>query len=94
LIGTYKANPVAAALGFTGLVFGVIYVLRMVQDSISGKLTGEASILRDLDAREIFILGVLAVVVLLLGLWPQPVLGLFKAPVSELIKVMTPYGVS
>jgi NADH-quinone oxidoreductase subunit M len=94
LIGTYKANPVAAAFGFTGLVLGVIYVLRMVQDTIFGKLKVEASMLRDVDAREIVILGVLALVVLLLGLWPQPVLGLFKAPVNELIRVMMPHGAS
>ena len=82
LIGTYRVYPVAAAFGFAGLLFGVIYVLRMVQDALFGEFKGEESTLRDLDVREIVILGTLAVSVLFLGLWPRPVLDLFEGPVS------------
>lgn len=88
LIGTYKVNPVAAAFGFTGLLFGVIYVLRMVQDALFGKSRGEESRLRDLDSREIVILGVLALGVLFLGLWPKPILDLFEGPVNGLILIV------
>jgi len=85
LIGTYKAHPVAAAFGFGGLVFGVIYVLRMVQNALFGEFKGEASSLWDLTAREIIVLGALAIGVLFLGLWPQPILDLFKTPVALLM---------
>jgi NADH-quinone oxidoreductase subunit M len=94
LIGTYRVNPVAAAFGFTGLLLGLIYVLRMVQDAVFVDFRGEESALRDLDSREILILGVLALSVLFLGLWPKPVLGLFEEPVNGLIKVMMPAGAS
>jgi NADH-quinone oxidoreductase subunit M len=92
LIGTYRVNPVAAAFGFVGLLFGVIYVLRMVQDALFGELKGDESALVDLDSREIVILGTLALGVLFLGLWPKPVLGLFQEPVNELIRVIMPHG--
>jgi NADH-quinone oxidoreductase subunit M len=92
LIGTYRMNPVAAAFGFAGLLFGVIYVLRMVQDALFGELKGDESALMDLDSREIVILGTLALGVLFLGLWPKPVLGLFQEPVNGLIKVMMSHG--
>jgi NADH-quinone oxidoreductase subunit M len=94
LIGTYRVNPVAAAFGFAGLVFGVIYILRMVQDALFGELKGEESLLQDLDSREILILGALALSVLFLGLWPKPVLGLFEEPVNSLIKGMISAGAS
>jgi NADH-quinone oxidoreductase subunit M len=94
LIGTYRANPVAAAFGFTGLLLGLIYVLRMVQDSIFVDFRGEESALRDLDSREIVILGALALSVLFLGLWPKPVLGLFEEPVNGLINVVMSHGAS
>ena len=94
LIGTYRVNPVAAAFGFTGLLLGVIYVLRMVQEAVFVDFRGEESALRDLDSREIVILGALALSVLFLGLWPKPVLGLFEEPVNGLIKVMMPSGAS
>jgi NADH-quinone oxidoreductase subunit M len=92
LVGTYRVNPVAAAFGFAGLLFGVIYVLRMVQASLFGEFRGEESALQDVDSREVIILGALAVTVLFLGLWPKPVLGLFEAPVNGLIKTMMAHG--
>jgi NADH-quinone oxidoreductase subunit M len=92
LIGTYRVSPVAAGFGFGGLVLGVIYVLRMVQDSLFGEFRGEESALRDVDSREVVILGALALSVLFLGLWPKPVLGLFQEPVNGLIKMMMSHG--
>jgi NADH-quinone oxidoreductase subunit M len=94
LIGTYRVNPMAAAFGFGGLLFGVIYVLRMVQDALFGELRGEVAALRDLDSREIVILSALALSVLFLGLWPKPVLGLFQEPVNGLIRMMLTPGAS
>ena len=94
LIGTYKVNPIAAAFGFAGLLFGVIYVLRMVQDALFGEIKGEEAVLRDIDSREVVILAALALAVLFLGLWPGPVLGLFEEPVNGLIRLMMPAGVS
>jgi NADH-quinone oxidoreductase subunit M len=92
LIGTYRVNPVAAAFGFAGLLFGVIYVLRMVQDALFGEFRGEESALQDLDLREIVILGSMVLAVLFLGLWPNPVLGLFEEPVNGLIRGVMPHG--
>jgi NADH-quinone oxidoreductase subunit M len=85
LIGTYRVQPVVAAFGFAGLLFGVIYVLRMVQDALFGEFRGEASTLRDVEPGEIVILGALALSVLFLGLWPRPVLDFFEEPVNALI---------
>jgi len=85
LIGTYKVHPVFAAIGFAGLLFGVIYVLRMVQDTLFGELKGDVSLLRDVNAREVVILGSLALCVLFLGLYPKPVLHLFEGPINLLM---------
>jgi NADH-quinone oxidoreductase subunit M len=42
--------------------------------------------LDDLNAREFLILGVLAVAVLLLGIWPAPLLELMQASVQHLVE--------
>ena len=94
LVGTYRVNPVAAAFGFAGILFGVVYVLRMVQEALFGPIRGEEAALRDIDSRELVILAALALAVLFLGLWPEPVLELFEAPVNGLIEVVMPPGVS
>ena len=86
LIGTYRVHPVFTAIGFTGLVFGVIYTLRMVQDTLFGELLGEAALLQDVKTREAIILGALALFVLFLGLYPKPVLHLFEGPVELLME--------
>ena len=85
LIGTYRVHPVFAAIGFSGLLLGVIYVLRMVQDTLFGELKGDVSLLYDVNAREVLILGTLALCVLFLGVYPKPVLHLFEGPIKLLM---------
>ena len=59
LVGAFKANWSVAVWGFVGIVFGVIYILRMVQDSLFGEPRAE-HVLWDVNAREVVILVVLA----------------------------------
>lgn len=84
LIGAFKVNPLVAILGFCGMVFTLVYVLRLVQDSLFGQERVEHH-LWDLTLREGWILGVLAVAVLFIGLHPGPVLGIFETPLHHLL---------
>jgi NADH-quinone oxidoreductase subunit M len=81
LVGTFKANWPVAVLGFVGIVFGVIYILRLVQDSLFGQPRAE-HVLWDVNFREVVILGVLALSVLFIGLHPGPVLKVLDHPVQ------------
>ena len=42
--------------------------------------------LKDLNAREFIVLGVLAVAVLVVGLWPAPLLEVMQATVQHLVQ--------
>ena len=42
--------------------------------------------LKDINAREALVLGVLALAVLLVGLWPQPLVELMHASVADLLE--------
>jgi NADH-quinone oxidoreductase subunit M len=88
LVGVFKAKPVIAVLGFAGIVFGVIYILRMVQDSLFGEPRAE-HVLWDVNPRELVILGVLALAVLSIGLHPGPVLKVLEHPVQMMIQQPT-----
>jgi NADH-quinone oxidoreductase subunit M len=88
LVGAFKANTLVAVLGFVGIVFGVIYILRMVQDSLFGEPRAE-HVLWDLNFREVITLGVLALAVLFIGLHPGPVLQLFDQPVQTMLHQTT-----
>jgi NADH-quinone oxidoreductase subunit M len=54
---------------------------------IFGEVTSsEVAQLQDINAREAFVLGTIAVAVLLLGLWPQPLVELMHASVDQLLQ--------
>jgi NADH-quinone oxidoreductase subunit M len=88
LVGVFRAKPVIAILGFAGIVFGVIYILRMVQDSLFGEPRAE-HVLWDVNPREVVILGVLALAVLFIGLHPGPVLQLLDQPIQTMLQQTT-----
>jgi NADH-quinone oxidoreductase subunit M len=84
LLGTFKARPLVAILGFAGLVFTVIYILRMVQEALFGEARKEQEVW-DLTPREMVILGALAAAILFIGLHPGPVLKVLEPAVQGLV---------
>lgn len=72
LIGTYKTHIAAAAVAACGVLAATFYALRFVQYAFQGP-NHHARQLPDLAPREVLILGVLMVVLVWLGLYPQPV---------------------
>ncbi len=85
LVGTFKARPIIAILGFAGIVFGVIYILRMVQDSLFG-VPRKEHVLWDITPREYVTLWALALAVLFIGLHPGPVLRVLDPAVQHMIQ--------
>lgn len=85
LVGTYKANPVAGAVGFAGIVFILVYVLRLIQDTLFGPAKEELPFFRDLTPREAAVLIPLALAVIAIGLHPAPILNLLQDPVQGLL---------
>jgi NADH-quinone oxidoreductase subunit M len=91
LVGTFTVRPVIAILGFSGLVLTLIFILRLVQDAVFGQERKEHT-LWDATPREVLILGVIAAVVLFIGLHPGPILELFRDPVQNILKHTTQVG--
>jgi len=91
LLGTFKERPAIGVTAFAGIVFVLVYGLRMIQDTIFGKASKNGAY-PDLTLREAAVLAPLAVAVVVLGLHPGPLLNLFQGPVlgllNELNKVM------
>jgi NADH-quinone oxidoreductase subunit M len=73
LLGAWKANHTLTILAAIGLVLGTIYSLRIVQKVFYGKDEIERS-MTDLSLREKFVLVPLVLIIVWLGLFPQPVL--------------------
>jgi NADH-quinone oxidoreductase subunit M len=85
ILASFKANVWFAFLAGTTLVLGAAYTLWLVKRVIFGPVANErVAALVDLDGREFFVLGVLAVLVLLVGVWPAPLLDVIRVTAQHL----------
>ena len=86
IIGAFQENAWFAAIAALTLIFGAAYTLRMYKRVIYGKIVNEAvAALKDLDNREKIALGLVALFVLLIGVWPFPLLEVMHPAVELLI---------
>ena len=80
ILASFKANVWYAFLAATILVLGAAYTLWLVKRVIYGEIANDkVAALKDLNGREFLVLGLLAAAVLLMGLWPAPLLDVMRA---------------
>jgi NADH-quinone oxidoreductase subunit M len=85
ILASFKANVWYAFLAGTTLVLGAAYTLWLVKRVIFGEIANDkVAALKDLTGREFFVLGALAVAVILFGVWPAPVLDVMRASTDHL----------
>ena len=76
LIGIFEANRWIAVVAVTGVVFGAIYMLWMVERVFFGKLKNEENKqIPDLGWREVLVLVPLCLLMVAIGVYPKPWLG-------------------
>ena len=87
IIASFKANFWYAFLAASTLVLGAAYTLWMVKRVLYGEVANnKVAGLQDLNHREFIVLGVLAIAVLLLGLWPAPLVDMMNVTIEQLIQ--------
>jgi NADH-quinone oxidoreductase subunit M len=85
ILAAFKANVWFAFLAASTLVLGAAYTLWLIKRVIFGPVANEhVAALEDLDGREFLILGVLAGAVLLVGVWPAPLLDTMRETTQHL----------
>jgi NADH-quinone oxidoreductase subunit M len=87
IIASFRADFWYAFLAALTLILGAAYTLWLVKRVIFGPVANEhVAELKDLNGREFLVLGVLAVAVLLLGVWPAPLLDVMRPTVEHLVQ--------
>jgi NADH-quinone oxidoreductase subunit M len=87
IIASFKANFWYAFFAATTLVLGAAYTLWMVKRVIYGEVANsKVAELEDLNIREFIVLGILAIAVLIVGLWPAPLVEMMSSSISNLIE--------
>lgn len=87
ILASFKANFWFAFLAATTLVLGAAYSLWLVKRVVFGAVANDnVAKLQDLNRREFLVLGVLAIAVLWLGLYPAPLFEVMHASVANLLQ--------
>jgi len=85
ILSSFKLNFWIAFTAALTLILGAAYTLWMYKRVIFGEaIRDEVMELKDIDAREAFILFLLATVVLLFGIWPAPLFDVMHVSIEQL----------
>ena len=86
ILGSFKASFWLAFVAATTLILGAAYTLWLVKRVIFGDVGSDGVAgLQDIGSREYFMLAVLAVAVLMLGVWPAPLMEVMESTLANLL---------
>ncbi len=95
LIGTFTRYPVLAVFASTALVLSAVYILWTYQRMMTGPVreddgdgTAGVGSLRDLVPRELAVVAPLIALLLVLGIYPKPVLDVINPAVQHTLTIM------
>ncbi len=87
ILGAVKANFWMGAAAATALIFGAAYTLWMFKRVYLGPVANEdVRVLEDINSREFLMLAMLAIAVLVMGIYPKPFTDVMNVSVAELLK--------
>jgi NADH-quinone oxidoreductase subunit M len=87
ILASFKANFWIAFLAATTLILGAAYTLWMVKRVIFGDIANDqVRALTDINKREFLFLALLAIAVLTLGLWPDPLVNVMHPTIDNLLQ--------
>lgn len=87
ILSVFKANFWYAFLAATTLILGAAYTLWMIKRVIFGEIANKkVETLTDVNSREFLILSILAITVLLFGVWPAPLLEVMEPSAANLVQ--------
>jgi NADH-quinone oxidoreductase subunit M len=86
LIGTFRVNIWTATLATLGVIFSAAYALWLYRKVVFGALDKpKLAAIKDLDYRELVTLGPLAILTILFGVFPKPILDMSAVSVAALL---------
>jgi len=86
ILAAFQANFWFAFLAATTLILGAAYSLWMIKRVIFGEVTNDkVSALTDINRREFMMLASLAGIVLVIGIWPAPLIDILHSSVEHLL---------
>jgi len=86
VLATFQQHPLLAFAAASTLILGAAYTLWMVKRVVFGAVANHhVAELTDINGREAWVLGIFALGVLAIGLYPKPLTDLMDASVGQLV---------
>lgn len=87
----FQYNVVSGAFAALTMVLGAVYMLRSFQMTMLGESSVVTKIFPDLDRQEKWVLYPIVIMVILIGIYPAPLLKISEAAVDNLLAIVTNY---
>ena len=87
-LGAFQAFRPIVIVAAMGIVFVAAYHLWTLQRVFLGPLNPKYATLEEINAREIFCLAPLGILVLIVGVWPMPILNLLNVSAVRLVDLV------
>jgi len=86
LIGIYNYNIYYSALAGLTIILGAVYMLRMYQKAMLGVVNERTTGFSDLDITERAVLIIISALIIIIGIYPQPILHISEAAITSLLE--------
>lgn len=81
----FQANVLVMAIAGLTLIFGAVYMLRMYKKVMQGETNALTATFSDISGSEIVVFSIICILVILIGVFPQPILHISQAAVDNLV---------
>lgn len=85
LNGVYYYNVILSIVAGTTIIFGGVYMLRMYKNVMQGPTNDLTSTFTDISGSEKVVMVVICALIIIIGIYPQPILHLSEASVTQLV---------
>ncbi|MDR1440806.1 MAG: NADH-quinone oxidoreductase subunit M [Bifidobacteriaceae bacterium] len=87
MVGTYQRAPAAAVISALGVIMAALYILIAYQKIFTGPPREDLAGTADLGGRELWVVGPLIALMLVLGLYPKPAIDVLRGPAAETVRL-------
>ncbi len=84
--GLFEYNKLYAAFACIGIILSAVYMLNMVQKVFFGASNALTENAQPIDMRQKIVLSVIVITILILGIYPGPILGLTQSTVTDILQ--------
>jgi NADH-quinone oxidoreductase subunit M len=88
LNGVYRYNMWMAVVSGLTIILGAVYMLRVYKNVMQGETNALTALFTDITLSEKIVLGIICALIIVIGVYPQPVLHLTEASVTSLINAV------